>query len=304
MNVAANFRLQLSHQDRPRRNSGRTRFRPWVILLAACLLLTGCSAARIVYNQLDWVIVWYLNGYFSLNEQQEDQLRESVSRNLEWHRKTQLPEYAKFARKLDQDLHGVMTKEDLDQYYATMIELWDAFMVQSMPDVSAFFLSLDQEQIDEFIENLEENNQELWDDFAGETPAERTERRGKQAIKGFKRAIGRLSDDQKELVLSYTRNMHDVSGEWMASRRAWQADFHSLLRNRPPEPEFNERLFVLMMQPNQQDDEDYRVKVEENRAMVFSMFLALIDSLDDQQRNRLSKRLLQFSRDFELLAAA
>lgn len=266
------------------------------------MLLTGCSTTRLMYNQLDWVIVWYLNGFFSLNEEQEAQLRESVARNLEWHRTTQLPEYAKFCRELDQELNGNLSAEILERRYEKMIELWDEFILQTLPDVSAFFLSLDQAQLDEFIENLEENNEELWEDFAGESAEERLERRQKQAIKGTKRVVGRLTGDQKELIRAYMANMHDVSVEWMAGRKAWQSDFRALMIERPPEPAFTESLTKFMIEPNREDAPAYRQKVDENRQTVFAMMTALSEQFTDKQRARLSKRLNNYAKDFELLA--
>ena len=73
----------------PLQRRARARL-PWLILL--CIVVTGCSATRLMYNQLDWVIVWYLNGFFSLNEEQEEQLREAVVRKGEGHRSTQRPQ--------------------------------------------------------------------------------------------------------------------------------------------------------------------------------------------------------------------
>ena len=79
--------------------------------------MAGCSATRLVYNQLDWGIVWYLNGFFSLEEEQEEELRAAVTRNLEWHRQTQLPKYAQFCRELDAELANGVTPEMLEGRY-------------------------------------------------------------------------------------------------------------------------------------------------------------------------------------------
>jgi len=255
-----------------------------------------------VYNQADWMMVWYLNGYFTLDDAQEDQLRDAVQRNFEWHRRTQLPKYAEFARQLEQDAESGLTVEILEARYETMIEFWDDLLTHALPDISAFFLALSDEQIEEFIDNLEDNNEELWDEYAGETPEVRIERRQKGAERGFKRAFGRLTDDQKELIRAYTSNMHDVSEYWMSSRRRWQQDFKNLVIERPPEPEFSERLNKLMLDPNRTDDEGYRVKVEENHQTFMAMAVALNDSLTDKQRKRFQDRLRKYARDFDKLA--
>jgi hypothetical protein len=272
----------------------------FVLLLA--LGVAGCSATRVLYNQLDWVSVWYLNGYFSLDEAQKTQLRDAVDRNLEWHRRTQLPEYAKFCRQLMRDADGVLTAEMLEARFQRMIALFDEMLRHALPDVSAFFLALSDEQVDEFIENLEDNNKELWDEYAGETPEQRLEQREQAAVEGFKRVVGRLTAEQKDIIRAYMINMHDVSEYWIESRRRWQQDFRDLVIERPPEPEFSERLTALMLDPNRNDDSAYRQQVDENRANFFALTLAMHATMTAKQRERFNGRLQDFARDFEILA--
>jgi hypothetical protein len=292
---------------RPRSLRGGTlsRSRVWLlraVVVLLCLFLVACSSTRLLYNQADWVIVWYLNGYFTLDDAQEDQLRDAVQRNFEWHRQTQLSKYAEFARQLEADADGFLTVEVLELRYERMIEFWDELLMHALPDVSAFFLTLTDEQVEEFIENLEDGNEELWEEYAGATPEERMERRQKSAVRGFKRGMGRLTDEQKEIIRSYMANMHDVSDYWMASRQRWQQDFKLLVLERPSEPEFSDRLMALTLDPNRTDEQGYRAKVEENREVFLAMAVALSEVLTDKQRKRFKDRMGKFARDFDKLA--
>lgn len=277
--------------------------RCWPVLLL-CIFLVGCSATRIVYNQLDWLFVWYIGDFFTLNDEQEDWLKEAVQRNIEWHRRNQLPKYAQLLREIERDTSaGVVTADIINRHYEQFIILWDEFIVQTTPDVTAFFLTLDQSQVDEFIGNLEESNQELWEEYAGKTPEERRKNRQNGAIKGLERVFGRLSVEQKDLVRSYQSGLHDVSVEWMTSRRQWQQEFRNLVVERPPEPEFSNRMMDLMLEPNRNDTPEYRHLVEENSHTMMSMITALSAELTDKQRKRFSKRAKKFAQNFEILSA-
>jgi len=276
--------------------------RLWPVLLL-CVLLTGCSATRVVYNQLDWLLVWYIGDFFTLDDAQEDWLEAAVESNLEWHRHDQLPKYARLLRAINRDFSaGVVTLEMVERHNAQLLVLWDEFIVHTTPEVTAFFQTLNQAQIDEFIDNLEESNQELWEDFAGKTPQDRQKSRQKSAIKGLERVFGRLSGEQKDLVRSYLSSMHDVSLEWMAGRRQWQQDFRDLVVERPPEPAFSDRMMVLMLEPNRNDNPEYRRRVDENHRTMWSLIVALSTELSDKQRAKFSKNLATFSRNFEILA--
>jgi hypothetical protein len=278
---------------------GRARL---VCVLFLCVFIGACSATRVLYNQLDWVVVWYLNGYFSLDDTQEEQLRAAVVRNLEWHRRNQLPEYAAFCRQLLRDTGGELTPELLEARFERMTELWDDFLRHALPDISAFFVSLSDEQVEEFIGNLEDNNQELWDEYAGEAPEERIARREKAAVKGFKRVLGRLTAEQTHVIREHMANMHDVSEYWLESRRRWQRDFRDLVIEGPAEPAFSERLTALMLDPNRGDDAAYRRQVDENRRTFIAMTIAVAQTATERQRTRVNERLQDFARDFEILA--
>jgi len=273
----------------------------WAVLFL-CVFLAGCSATRIVYNKLDWILVWYISDFFTLDDAQQDHLETVVEHNLEWHRRDQLPKYAQLLREIERDFSAdVVTLEMLERYHVRFMVLWDEFIVQITPDMTSFFRTLSQEQVDEFIANLEESNQELWEEYAGKTPEERLERRQKSTIKGIERFFGRLSDEQQELIHSYQASLHDVSLDWMASRRQWQQDFRDLIVERPPEPEFSDQMMRLMLEPNSDDSPEYRRRVEENRQTIMAMMVALSADLTDKQRKRFSKNLKKNSRNFEIL---
>ncbi len=287
-------------------------YRPWckkfgqcLLLLVASLVLGGCLSTQFIYKQLDWVVVWYLGDIFSLDSEQEDKLQAVVQRNLDWIRTEQLPEYASLLRALDTYLQtDSLSLQKLEQDYAQVIALWDAGLRHALPDAAGFLAGLSREQVSDFIENAEEKNKELWEEYAGETPEERRMRRTKSAIKTIQRFTGRLNRGQKELVTLRVSSMHDNSAEWMQGRRQWQTNFHALLRERPPAQEFQQRFTDLMLNPNTVDRPEYREQVETNQKILFNMLIELVSNLDDRQGRRLSRRINKFADDFEELSEA
>lgn len=286
--------------DCGRRQSGVTRFRT-IGVLVLCALLAGCSATRLIYNQLDWLAVWYLDDYFSLSDEQRDDLQTIVDRQLAWHRQSQLPKYAAFCRELDEQWKAGASIGVIERRYDQLIEYWDELFEHAMPDIARFLLSLTDEQVDEFLVRVEENNQELLEEYSGESAEQRLKQRQKAIIKMSERFVGRLTSEQRGVVRQYTSNLHDNSEEWMKGRQAWQIQFTELIRRRPDD--FAEQLASLMLDPNQVDDTQYRRQVEQNKELMFDMYEVLLVQLTPKQRKTLSKRLNRYASDFELLAA-
>jgi uncharacterized membrane protein YkvA (DUF1232 family) len=289
---------------RSRRPVGAKRLRPWVVLLLGLVVLAGCLSTRFIYNQIDWLTVWYLSDVFDLRGEQKDELRLIVARNLDWVRTEQLPEYARLLREVDAGAQdGSLSVAQLESHFGEMIAMWDRFLRRVIPDMAYFLGLLDDEQVASFVANSAEKNEELWEEYAGDSAEERLERREKSAIKNLQRFTGRLTDPQRALIRGHLARMYDNSAEWMAGRREWQKNFQALVLERPPQSEFEARLRGMMLDPNAVDSEDYRRQVDANRVILFEMFIDLVASLDAKQRQRLSERLLGFAEDFERLAA-
>ncbi len=300
MNTAWLFEPPLRDLLRPQRSRGIRRA---LVLFVLSLGLTGCLGTKFVFNQLDWVIAWRLNSFFSLNAEQEQRLREIVSRNLDWVRQEQFPGVVLWLRNVEADVSANAADPDrLAAHYEELVAYWDGFLIQVTPDAAGFLAGLSPEQVESLIGNMRDNNDELWEEFAGSTPEDRLRRRQKATIKNLQRFTGRLSKDQRELVAGYVGQLHDNAAEWMEGRRAWQARFRDLLLERPPPEEFRIRLQAMSLNPNDLDSEDYRGRVAENFATVFSMLAAVINSLDEKQRGRFSRRLLGLAADLDTLA--
>jgi hypothetical protein len=271
-------------------------------LAALLLALAGCSGTRVVYNQLDWLVVWQVKKYFELDDSQEQDLRERVARQLAWHRETQLPRYAALSEDLAQVLAGEPDPEYFAARFAESQVFWADFMSHAVPDAAAFLAGLSDAQVEQLFENIEENNRELAEEYSGDTAAIRAARREQAIVRSVSRLTGRLNGAQKALVRDYSDRMHDLSQAWLSRRRAWQEELRAALALRDNGMELERRLAPLLVDPDRNDPPDYRALVEENQQIVFEMLAALAVELTPRQRERFQKRLLDFARDFRLLA--
>ena len=292
----------IATNSRPLR-AGAGKRRPLLLLLVLALVLGGCLSTRFIFNQVDWLMVWYLSDVFSLEKEQKKALSQVVNRNLDWVRTEQLPQYAEMLRVVDAGINdGSLSVAQLDSQFSQMLSMWDVFLRQVIPDMASFLGDLSDQQVADFVSKSEVKNEELWEEYAGETPEKRVERRLKSAIKNLQRFTGKLNDQQVALVAGHLERMYDNSAEWMQGRRQWQANFQALVLERPPRDQFIARLEAMILDPNAVDSEDYRRKVDANKTILMEMFVDLTGQLDAKQKQRMSQRLNDFADDFDALA--
>lgn len=286
-----------------KQDMGRTVRQRWLAVLlplVVAMSVTACTAG-FVYNRVHWVVSWYVNGLVSLDEPQEQRLRDIIQRTMDWHRQTQLPKYVALLDELDRQTDGVVTPEDMEARYQEMSALFDVFLRHVIPDAAGLLGTLSPEQVSELAANLEEDNEELWDEYAGSTPETRAKRRTKSALRVLQRLTGKLDQEQRAGVEARLATMNDLSDEWMERRRHWQARLVELLRSRPSADRLEAALRDLALDPNQFDTPRYREGVEENRRIIVSMVADVTNSLNDRQRAHLGRKFVEYRDDLQAI---
>jgi len=268
--------------------------------LLLAVVLSGC-VVRVVYNQLDWLTLWYVDDYFELDNTQKSQARELIAHTLAWHRSNQLPRYVSLSRAVHDRVGTPVSAAFIADVYADVVGLWDQLLGQVATDAGELFRSLSDSQVEALFERLAEDNLEFEEEYSGVTAGERRAKQDKAIIKMFRRFTGRLSTAQEDLIRSRTAQLHDLSAEWLQRRAAWQAQFRSLLTGRRSDPQFVSRLANLMLDPNQFDSPGYRELVEDNQRQVFSLVAEVLGTLSPAQADATRKRLAGFMEDFDAL---
>ncbi|MGF2075406.1 hypothetical protein, partial [Enterococcus casseliflavus] len=70
-----------------------------------------CSALRFGYNQAHELVYWWLDGYADFDDAQTPRVRDAVATWFQWHRRTQLADYAALLARAQQDVLADTTPE-------------------------------------------------------------------------------------------------------------------------------------------------------------------------------------------------
>jgi len=276
-----------------------------ILYIATVLLVVAGCSTRFLYNQLDSFIVWKVDDYVPLTSPQKAELKLQVSDQLEASRQDDLPRLAALLDEFAEEVEsGAVTQASLDEGFVQMIALIDEFMLGIVPVAEWLLLDLSEEQVAEMFENFEELNQEMYEDYSGETAEERRENRNASAIKAAQRFTGRLTGEQKQLITDSLASMEDASEQWIEYQREWQRRFRDLVENPPPSAEFRQELTQLLVYPRSFHSAEYRAIVDSNRQIANAMMAELITGLSDRQRARAVDKLRGYSELLKKLTAS
>lgn len=282
----------------------KRRSKKHILFLCLLLGLTGCSA-KLIYYHLDWLIPWHVDDYISLDRDQRTMLENRLIRQLDWHCRTQLPDYAVSLRKLGNDLIDPaepISHEKLANYNLTISKHWKELMKRIGPDVADILLTASDDQIAELFANLAKHNQKLKAEYISQPPEILDRNRQQRMIKRMKYWLGSVTAEQKKAVADWSSQLEPIAADWLQNRERMQAEFQRLLKGRTMDPSFKVNLVGLLVDAENYRSADYQLKIETNTNRTF-LFLQRIDRLlEPSQRSYLLKRIESLARDFDQLS--
>lgn len=272
-----------------------------VLMLSGILLLTACGA-KTGYRFLDWIVLWSVDDYIEFNSSQKSDFEQRLQTILSWHQETQLRRYSVYLSQLKQDIEQPLTSKLLQQRSAEASLLWSDTILEIVPDISHTLAQLDDQQVTDMLASIDKQTQKLTQEYT-QTTTEKLDQKRRQGVeKTLKRFIGKLTDEQKQLVLNWNGSVDDSRSNWLQSRSRWAQHFGAAMEQRGT-PEFEQQIEQLFAHPDSLWDEDYHRLINTNTAHAFELVINIRDSLSDKQRSRLHAELDKWIATFDQLAA-
>ncbi len=264
------------------------RFSP--IVLAAVLLLSGCSAVQLPYNNADWWLTRQFSQYFDLDGAQRNALRAQLQQRMEQHRQHELADtvalldgwYRAFERGLDRaTVEQLMVQADA--VITTSLE-------QSVLLVAGVMVELDTDQQAHFESRLARLSRDFRQRYRlDEPPARRMAEREQQVIERIEDWTGRLSGSQRGELSAHIATWPELSEHWLAYRERKQGELLELLRSEPTAEQiaaFLHAWLTLSDQPSELRDGNSVL-----RGQLKTFLITLDRSLSSRQRQQLLSRV-------------
>ena len=117
------------------------------ILMLSFTMLSACSS-KFAYNNVDWLLYWYLDDYIELEKDQKQRFDQELDTWLVWHRGSELNAYKKQLEQIQQDiLQGKTTQEQWLSHFEHARSHWLRLRNTVTPELVAMAPLLSDSQI-------------------------------------------------------------------------------------------------------------------------------------------------------------
>jgi Family of unknown function (DUF6279) len=217
-----------------------------LLLLAAAVALSGCSAVRLGYAngaQLAW---WWIDGYFDFSSEQSPAVKERIGRWFDWHRSTQLQPIAPLLAQAQQLVVADTTAERVCAWGEQTRQVLEPAMQRAIAEFADIVPTLGERQFLALQRKYGKAIEEMKDEYLQPDPAERRKETEKRALERFERLYGKLGEAQLRVVRAGLAASPFNPELWMAERQRRQADaLQTLKRLAADKPDRDARIKAL-----------------------------------------------------------
>ncbi|MDA7747375.1 DUF6279 family lipoprotein [Psychromonas sp.] len=272
-----------------------------VFVLVFMLFGISSCTTKMAYNNLDWIISWYVDDFVTLNDEQEKELNTIVTSFLLWHRKFELQNYVLQIKYIKIDLEKGESQSNVGLYIDSFKQFWQSILIKAEPDIVKFSDTLTAEQVENFLAEMEKKNLDKLDEFKEDTPQERLDNRFDKIEDRITSFTGYLTKEQKQLLHKANQSIESTFNERIEFRRAWASAIRETFIQRSNKLVFEQSLRKLILQSDDYRSAVYLKKLEVNKQIWINVIEQLISSLNKEQRKKLNAKLDDIIEDLEAL---
>ena len=272
-----------------------------VFTIIVFMMMTSCSM-KFMYNQLDYLIPYYVDGMVSLDDMLEEKVEQRSMMLINWHRHTQLDQYAQWLRHLQRDANDQLTEEKLHGYIATLENYWDSIAARINEEMALLLPLLNRKQREELFASLTERNKEFHEEYVAINEHERLEQYTERLVDGYETWLDDLTEEQKKVVELTATRMESTAELRLQRRQLWQRSLEKILVSNDDVSDRQVALRDYFTEFNRRENSAMKTAGDKNKMILASLTVQIVHSMTDEQKTHFQSSTNEYIRMFEDLA--
>lgn len=283
-----------------------------LLIILLLFSVTSCTT-KVAYNNFDWIAAWYVDDYVTLTETQEKEFDSAIKSFISWHRKSELQNYILQIKYIKIDIKRGIKHSNINNYTDSLRQFLDVALTQFEPEITQFAYSLSEQQVDEFLAEVEQRNIDRIKKVNGEDKEKRLDNKFERMESRVESFIGELNAEQKQLLKETNQALLSTFDYWIEFRRTWaksirhaytvRSDIVNIegLDSERAKVAFREALKPSILETNSLRSETHLAVLAHNQAIWATTIEKLVTSLSKKQLAALNDKLNETIEDLETL---
>ncbi len=272
-----------------------------IAAILALLLLQGCSAIKLGYQQLPTFSYWWLDSAVSFNDAQADRAKEALGNVHRWHKSQELASYLDLLQRSAELSQGPVQASQVCSAWADIQTKMNRSMRVAIAQAAPVVQMLGPRQLSHLARHRETKNEDWDQQWLQGSASERLDRRLEKTLERYRSFYGDLSAAQ--IALIKTQVSQSVwSPEWgRYDRLRREQDLLSTLRqvtqSKAPPDQVEAALFGVWQRWFMPPDEAGRALVQKMTQQACDNLAQLHNTTSTEQRQRVARTMRAYERD-------
>jgi hypothetical protein len=269
------------------------------------VILTGCSAVRLGYNNLPDIASWWLDSYIDFSDTQGPQAKAALQKLQTWHRKEELPAIAELLVQAQTLAPQNITPEQACKIWEGAQVRIESFIQESSRLAAPVVSQLSAKQFKHLEKEWATRNEDWKKQWVQGTPDARIKKRVDLAAERFNSFYGDLNLEQRQVLKqqflqstwspeeSYQRRLKRQQEQLMAL----QAMSSEITKPAMPLPQVEKALQSLILQsvrPKDAGDLSKQLQLEQQACQNLAQ---LHNTMSPAQRLKAQRKLKDYETD-------
>lgn len=274
-----------------------------LIFILSVVMLQGCSAIKLGYQQLPTLSYWWLDSTVSFSGAQTPAVKEAIDKLYQWHRREELAGYGEVLQRIGQLSTGPLQADQVCSVSTDVQSRLDVLMRQAVVQAAPVVLALGPRQLSHMARHWENKNEEWEKEWLQGDAQARLDRRLDKAVNRFNSFYGDLNPAQIGLLRAQLAQS-PWTAEWgRRDRQRRQQDLLSTLQRvaqsgmTPAQAEA--QLWGVWQRWLNPTDPAQRAVLQSLSQRACENLALLHNTTTPEQRTRVARRLRAYERDIQ-----
>jgi hypothetical protein len=272
-----------------------------IAAILTLLLLQGCSAIKLGYQQSPTLAYFWLDSAVSFNDTQADRAKEALGNVHRWHKSQELASYLDLLQRSADLSQGPVQASQVCNAWADIQTKMDRSMRVAIAQAAPVVQMLGPRQLSHLARHQESKNEDWDKQWLQGSASERLDRRLEKTLERYRSFYGDLSAAQVALIKTQV-SQSVWSPEWgRHDQLRREQDLLSTLRQLTQSKATSDQVEAALMGVWQRwfmpPDEAGRALVQKMTQQACDNLAQLHNSTSPEQRQRVARTLRAYERD-------
>ena len=266
-------------------------------------ILTAACTFKTLYNNLDYLIPEYIVEHMvSLDEVLEEDFEDRTELFINWHRKTQLIQYANWLKTIQQSAGPELTEEQVKLRILEMDEFWHSLTVKLNDEMSNLLPRLSVDQRNELLNSLHNKNETFREEYININEGQRKKHYSDSLVETYETWLGDLTDEQEREIEIAANNQVDTAEIKLKRRMEWQQGVSEILSDKKSVQEKSQSLRTFLSKFEETEPLELQEKSDINQLIFIKLTVSISHSMSKEQMDHFVDKTNDYIRMFTELA--